>query len=86
MGAATVTKFLSNQYTPGQEIVILQATRGDTYSARTLGAVDAALISFYEDNAAITATPGVSVSGNTVTIRGNAAFTNSAVVLVLYGA
>lgn len=87
MTAATITTQVSNkQYVPGQEVVVLTCTDGETYTAKTLSTVSAAQATFMEDMGASTAILSVGISATTVTVYcSQVAVTDKLICLVLYG-
>ena len=89
MTAATITySTYGIMATPGIEVVLLEASEGETYVAHTLSRVDACLAQWTEDQGASTAFLSTAISGTTVTIHSptSITFTDKKVSLVLFGA
>jgi hypothetical protein len=87
MTAATITDkvYEKGQAVPGQEVVVLTATDGETYVAKTMARVDSAICTFNEDMGASFSIPiSLAISGKTVTIHCEGV-TDKKVCLVCYG-
>lgn len=84
MTAATVTTkvYEKGQAVPGQEVVVLTLSSGETYTAKTLARVDAAVCTWQE--AVGTAPEVTSISGATVTITATGV-SDKKICLVCYG-
>lgn len=86
MTAATILTQTSNiMSVPGIEVVQLEISTGETYTAKTLSRVDCFQATFNEDVSAVTAVPSGTVSSGVFTLT-SGTITDKKLCLTLYGA
>lgn len=87
MAAATVTTKVYEKNVPAQpgvEVVVITVSDGETYTAKTLSAVDAVVATWNEDMGATDYTISCAISGAVVTVHAEGV-TDKKCCLVLYG-